>query len=243
MAHDMEARPDSVSAPCSPLCHHLLYGLFGVTNAATTPELQRAIRKTLARSPDHPDRESSQADRIASAARYAELTAARALLWEPSAREEYDLRGDVLDCSCLLPRRLFVGSMLAASCPAHLIELGIRRVLTLNSEDLVRDTAALEYYHLPIDDAPSQCLTAVLPAAFAVLRSAAAAQEATLVHCRAGASRSASVCVAFLTCEYGICLPHALGWVRHCRSAVEPNRGFLAQLILLAQEGTAYTSV
>ncbi len=238
MAHEISGNR-SVTLPArSTLCHHRLYGLFGVTHSATTTELQSAIRKTLARSPDHPDRESSQADRTASAKRYAELTAARALLWDPSARQEYDRDcGDVVDCARLLPNQLFVGSMLAASCPAHLIKLGIRRILSLNSEELVRDAASFEYHQLPIDDAPSQSLTAVLPAAFSLLRAAAAAREATLVHCRAGASRSASVCIAFFVCEFGICLPHALGWVRHRRSCVEPNRGFLAQLILLAQEG------
>jgi hypothetical protein len=52
-----------------------------------------------------------------------------------------------------------------------------------------------------------------------------------LVHCQYGVSRSASVVLGFLMINFGLSLDAALVLVRAKRSQVDPNLGFLAQLL------------
>lgn len=54
-----------------------------------------------------------------------------------------------------------------------------------------------------------------------------------LVHCAAGVSRSASVVIAYLMTRKHMSFVHALAHVRHARSVVWPNEGFLEQLKML----------
>ncbi|XP_062844204.1 dual specificity phosphatase 28 [Trichomycterus rosablanca] len=52
----------------------------------------------------------------------------------------------------------------------------------------------------------------------------------TVVYCKNGRSRSATVCVAYLMKHQGLSLTDAFGVVKGARSVVEPNPGFWAQL-------------
>ncbi len=56
---------------------------------------------------------------------------------------------------------------------------------------------------------------------------------ATVVHCAAGVSRSATLVVACLMLRHGLRLRHALTAVHSRRGVISPNRGFLAQLLAL----------
>lgn len=53
----------------------------------------------------------------------------------------------------------------------------------------------------------------------------------TLVHCMAGVSRSASVCLAYLMKYYQMTLLQAYTHLKSARSVVHPNHGFFRQLI------------
>lgn len=53
----------------------------------------------------------------------------------------------------------------------------------------------------------------------------------TLVHCVAGVSRSASICIAYLMKYKRMPLDQAYKHVKKCRSVIQPNVGFWKQLI------------
>lgn len=53
----------------------------------------------------------------------------------------------------------------------------------------------------------------------------------TLVHCVAGVSRSASLCIAYLMKYHRLTLRDAFYHVRSCRQIINPNIGFWRQLI------------
>ena len=55
-------------------------------------------------------------------------------------------------------------------------------------------------------------------------------EDAVLVHCVAGRSRSCSIILAYLMREYGINIDEGLKLVKMKRSIVEPNTEFLKQL-------------
>lgn len=56
------------------------------------------------------------------------------------------------------------------------------------------------------------------------------ARGATVVHCQAGISRSASVCLAYLIKTKGYTLDEAFEFLKSKRNIVGPNFGFLGQL-------------
>lgn len=84
---------------------------------------------------------------------------------------------------------------------------------------------------LDMRDDSSTHLAAYLPLAFAFIDDGlASGDSAVLVHCRAGVSRSASVCIAYVMREREISYSEALEHVRRSRPCVLPNPGFAAQL-------------
>ena len=52
-----------------------------------------------------------------------------------------------------------------------------------------------------------------------------------LVHCKAGVSRSATVCIAYLMCCKSMTFEQAFEFVRAKRSIISPNISFMQQLI------------
>jgi len=53
----------------------------------------------------------------------------------------------------------------------------------------------------------------------------------TLVHCAAGVSRSASICIAYLMKYHRMSLREAYAHMKACRQIIRPNPGFFRQLI------------
>ena len=61
-------------------------------------------------------------------------------------------------------------------------------------------------------------------------------EGATIVHCQAGISRSATVCLAYLMKKRGYNLDEAFDFLKNCRSCIGPNFGFLGQLKIFEQK-------
>ena len=63
-----------------------------------------------------------------------------------------------------------------------------------------------------------------------------------LVHCHAGVSRSATICLAYLIICYNVSLSDAFRYVKHRRNVISPNFSFMGQLQKLETDVAARKS-
>lgn len=102
---------------------------------------------------------------------------------------------------------------------------------------------AVDYIHVPVSDSPASPLIDHFDEVADKIQLTAERGGRTLVHCNAGVSRSAAVCVAYLMKHRGATLLEAHGWVKSCRPVVRPNAGFWRQLIRYEMELRGCNSV
>lgn len=101
----------------------------------------------------------------------------------------------------------------------------------------------VEYFHLPISDSPESPLSEHFDEVAEKIQLNATRGGRTLVHCNAGVSRSASLCMAYLMKHQGVSLLEAHRTVKACRPMVRPNMGFWKQLIRYEMELRGTNSV
>uniref|UniRef100_A0A8V0X795 Dual specificity phosphatase 21 n=2 Tax=Gallus gallus TaxID=9031 RepID=A0A8V0X795_CHICK len=89
----------------------------------------------------------------------------------------------------------------------------------------------IEYLRIPVADSPTARISACFNSAADLIRSVGERGGRTLLHCAAGVSRSATVCIAYLMKHHAMSLASAHAWVRSCRPIIRPNNGFWRQLI------------
>ncbi|XP_048820394.1 dual specificity protein phosphatase 18 [Lagopus muta] len=89
----------------------------------------------------------------------------------------------------------------------------------------------IEYLRIPVADIPTARISACFNSVADLIRSVGERGGRTLVHCAAGVSRSATVCIAYLMKHHAMSLASAHAWVRSCRPIIRPNNGFWRQLI------------
>ncbi|XP_039133417.1 protein-tyrosine-phosphatase MKP1-like [Dioscorea cayenensis subsp. rotundata] len=91
----------------------------------------------------------------------------------------------------------------------------------------------LIYKTLWLHDSPAEDITSVLYDAFDYLEDVRSARPPgrVLVHCLRGASRSATLVIAYLMWRYAKSFDEALRQVRAARAVTDPNLGFASQLL------------
>lgn len=89
----------------------------------------------------------------------------------------------------------------------------------------------VDHVHIPISDTPSSPLGDHFDEVADRIQVNAAGGGRTLVHCNAGVSRSAALCLAYLLKHQGATLLEAYGWLKACRPIARPNVGFWKQLV------------
>lgn len=88
-----------------------------------------------------------------------------------------------------------------------------------------------EYIHIPVSDTPASPLCDHFDSVADKIQLVAEGGGRMLVHCNAGVSRSAALCMAYLVKHRGVSLLEAHRWVKTCRPIARPNNGFWEQLI------------
>jgi len=86
-------------------------------------------------------------------------------------------------------------------------------------------------FHVPVEDKPSASIEQYFMDATKFIENGIAAGVRTLVHCGAGVSRSASIVIAYLVSQCNMTLAESLAKVQKARPVVNPNQGFLTQLM------------
>ncbi|XP_026199272.1 dual specificity protein phosphatase family protein [Anabas testudineus] len=139
---------------------------------------------------------------------------------------------------------LFLSSSRAANDPDQVSRWDITCIFNVTeTRSRCPPPPGVEYIHLPVCDSPVSPLGDHFDRVADKVQLVAEGGGRTLVHCRAGVSRSAALCLAYLLKHRGVSLLEAHGWLKTCRPIVRPNNGFWEQLIRYEVELRGCSSV
>uniref|UniRef100_A0A4W5LUQ6 Dual specificity phosphatase 14 n=1 Tax=Hucho hucho TaxID=62062 RepID=A0A4W5LUQ6_9TELE len=126
---------------------------------------------------------------------------------------------------------LFLSRGNVASNRSLLLSKGITCVVNATIELPNFNWPHVEYVKVPLADMPHSPLSLYFDSIADKIHSVGRKRGAVLVHCAAGVSRSASLCLAYLMKYHRVSLAEAHAWVKSRRPVIRPNGGFWRQLI------------
>ncbi|XP_004435067.1 PREDICTED: dual specificity protein phosphatase 21 [Ceratotherium simum simum] len=126
---------------------------------------------------------------------------------------------------------LFLSNGAAANNKFLLSANHITTIINVSVEVVNTVYEDIEYVHVPVADSPSSCLYSFFDSVADHIHSVEMKQGRTLLHCVAGVSRSAALCLAYLMKYHSMSLLDAHTWTKSCRPIIRPNNGFWEQLI------------
>eukprot|EP00930_Biecheleria_cincta_P090308 TRINITY_DN79673_c0_g1_i1.p1 TRINITY_DN79673_c0_g1~~TRINITY_DN79673_c0_g1_i1.p1 ORF type:complete len:359 (+),score=84.00 TRINITY_DN79673_c0_g1_i1:51-1127(+) len=136
------------------------------------------------------------------------------------------------NCDQIIPH-LYLGGVAAVADPDSMVQQGIRAVCICCREFEFPSgefCQQIEYHRVDVEDISREPIELFFPEATEFIHSWVSREQAVLVHCRAGVSRSASVVIAYLMTHHNFSLHDAFFLVRSHRSVVTPNLGFMEKL-------------
>lgn len=110
-------------------------------------------------------------------------------------------------------------------------EKKITCIVNATTEEPSAPLPGVDYLKVRVDDAPQANLHAYFDLVADKIRQTKEAGGRTLVHCVAGVSRSASLCIVYLIKHTGLSLRQAYFHVKAARPIIHPNPGFWKQMI------------
>jgi len=153
---------------------------------------------------------------------------------DPTDRGVFSPHTDICPVS-ILPH-LYLGSAHHASQKELIDRLGITAVLNVSKTCPSAFLSDYQYMQINIDDNARENISSHFDDAIAFIERIHAQGGKVLVHCRAGVSRSATICIAYLMREKSFSLDEAYEYTKKRRSAISPNFNFLGQLLALERE-------
>ncbi|XP_071502133.1 dual specificity protein phosphatase 1-B-like [Diadema antillarum] len=145
--------------------------------------------------------------------------------------------GPAYECNGLVPLlpHLYLGSNFHASRLSVLEEHGITAVLNVSRLPNYFPTC-FRYMQIPVDDSTDADLLPWFEEATNFIESVQRNNGRVLVHCHAGISRSATICLAYLMKVRQIRLEEAFEFVSSVRTVISPNLAFMLQLLRYENE-------
>ncbi|XP_076460769.1 dual specificity protein phosphatase 1-like [Babylonia areolata] len=129
----------------------------------------------------------------------------------------------------ILPH-LYLGSGAHSSRREMLERLGVTALLNVSASCPDHFPSAFRYLRVPVRDSVSADLASWFARANQFIDEVQAEGGRVLVHCQAGRSRSATVCLAYLMRTLHLSLDAAFEHVRSRRRVIDPNLNFMRQL-------------
>ncbi|XP_012869811.1 PREDICTED: dual specificity protein phosphatase 18 [Dipodomys ordii] len=126
---------------------------------------------------------------------------------------------------------LYISNAAAANNKLLLTSNQITTVINVSVEVANTFHENIQYTHVPVADMPSSRLCDFFDPVADHIHEVELKQGRTLLHCAAGVSRSATLCLAYLMKYHAMSLLDAHTWTRSCRPIIRPNSGFWEQLI------------
>ena len=128
---------------------------------------------------------------------------------------------------------IFLGNYSAAESVDELKKEGIKKILcVMDQEGPIYPKDEFNYKKFQIADFPGQNIFKYFKECFNFIQG----NDKILVHCMAGASRSATIVIGYLMWSQKMSFDDALNFVQSKRRIVSPNYGFIEQLKQLGEE-------
>ncbi|GFY50954.1 dual specificity protein phosphatase 4 [Trichonephila inaurata madagascariensis] len=126
---------------------------------------------------------------------------------------------------------LYLGSARDAARKEQLQQLGVTALLNVTQlcPNLFKD--AFLYKIIPVRDTGGEDIAAHFQEAIHFIDQVKAQNGKVLVHCQAGISRSATICIAYLMATKRLRMEEAYKYVKSRRKIVSPNFSFMGQLL------------
>uniref|UniRef100_A0A4W3I4I4 Dual specificity protein phosphatase n=1 Tax=Callorhinchus milii TaxID=7868 RepID=A0A4W3I4I4_CALMI len=131
---------------------------------------------------------------------------------------------------------LYLGSALHSSRKETLESLGITAVLNVSSSCPNCFEGDFQYKSLPVEDSHMADISACFQEAIDFIDAVKDQGGKVLVHCQAGISRSATICLAYLIRTQRVRLEEAFDFVKRRREVISPNVSFMGQLLQFETE-------
>ncbi|XP_015998408.2 dual specificity protein phosphatase 2 [Rousettus aegyptiacus] len=160
-------------------------------------------------------------------------TPAPAMLPAGAENSRSDLRAPFYDQGGpveILPY-LFLGSCSHSSDLQGLQACGITAVLNVSASCPNHFEGLLRYKSIPVEDNQMAEISAWFQEAICFIDSVKNSGGRVLVHCQAGISRSATICLAYLIQSRRVRLDEAFDFVKQRRGVISPNFSFMGQLL------------
>ncbi|MEQ2303101.1 Dual specificity protein phosphatase 4 [Ameca splendens] len=126
---------------------------------------------------------------------------------------------------------LYLGSALHASKKEVLDSIGISALLNVSADCPNHFEGTYQYKCIPVEDNHKEDISCWFLEAIEFIDSVRDSSGRVLVHCQAGISRSATICLAYLMKRKRVRLDEAFEFVRRRRSIISPNFSFMGQLL------------
>ncbi|XP_063309351.1 dual specificity protein phosphatase 4 [Pelobates fuscus] len=126
---------------------------------------------------------------------------------------------------------LYLGSAYHAARRDMLDALGITALLNVSSDCPNHFEGHFQYKCIPVEDNHKADISSWFIEAIDYIDSIKDNNGRVLVHCQAGISRSATICLAYLMMKKRVRLEEAFEFVKQRRSIISPNFSFMGQLL------------
>jgi protein-tyrosine phosphatase len=127
----------------------------------------------------------------------------------------------------IIGTHLYISDYQGASNHNQLLKNKIKHIFNFSSFKLPK-YEGIVYHDYPIYDSPDQNILIYFRE---VINKIDKSEGNILINCQAGISRSASMAIAYLMSK-GFTFNQSYGWVRASRNIINPNQGFMNQLIV-----------
>lgn len=133
-----------------------------------------------------------------------------------------------MDCN-QITQNIHLGNINSPVNESYIKKHNIRYVINLStlSYDKIE---GVSYLDIPISDIPNANISAYFPLTNIYIDTAIKLNSSVLIHCYAGISRSTTIVIAYLISK-GMNMSNAYNMVKMKRSIINPNSGFMNQLI------------
>ncbi|XP_052412730.1 dual specificity protein phosphatase 18 [Carassius gibelio] len=126
---------------------------------------------------------------------------------------------------------LYIGNSRTASDSSLIGSLNITCVINTTLDVSNTKIPTVDYMHVPVADDPQSRLCDYFDSVADKIQHVSDEDGRVLLHCNAGVSRSATLCLAYLMKHRHLTLAEAHALLKSLRPIVRPNSGFWRQLI------------